>query len=397
MKKIRILAFGHIPTWAGGRQTQGAANVIYNLALNMSRLPDAEVHLGCTDVFKETIVVENLTIHGWTKSTLIKYIFFHPILSLRYFSNLIDLRKQVGEYADILGMFFKGIHLRRCADKIKPDIVHLHGIDAVTYSMIIPSNIKIVVTLHGLFGNDCLIPNYQENRMLEKRIWHSERIERLFLVSSKLLSDCMLLYGKNNPTVEVILNAYNDEFFYYVNHVKNEKLTVLTIASMSDRKGQERVLEGLILNGLSCRYICIGSIDENIAKKMTNKAKNSNVEIEILGMQEPSYIREILKKVDYMILPSSSEGFGLVFLEAMACGVPVILPKDLPIVQEGEIIQPGLNALLLDDCSSESINNIIPQMLKQKFDPLFVSQSVLGYTWAKISAQYIKSLLVLVT
>ena len=48
---MRIMSFGHIPSWAGGKQESGLANVIYQLAKHGSEIPEAEVTLAATDCF----------------------------------------------------------------------------------------------------------------------------------------------------------------------------------------------------------------------------------------------------------------------------------------------------------------------------------------------------------
>ena len=93
-----------------------------------------------------------------------------------------------------------------------------------------------------------------------------------------------------------------------------------------------------------------------------------------------------------MILPSSSEGFGLVYLESIACGVPVILPKNLPIVQEKGIIQPGVNAVLLESSSADSIAEILPKLKDLKFDHRKVAESIVDYSWDNIAKRYVESI-----
>ena len=95
---------------------------------------------------------------------------------------------------------------------------------------------------------------------------------------------------------------------------------------------------------------------------------------------------------DYMILPSSTEGFGLVFLETIACGVPVILPKHLPIVKEQSIIKPEINALLTEDSSSEAIAKVLMTLNTHCFNHHEVSQTIPGYTWNDIAKQYIMTI-----
>ena len=75
---MRILSFGHLPTWAGGRQESGLANVIYQLAKHGSEIPDNEVFLAATDYYKSIRKDGRLTILGWTKIMLMVYILTRP-------------------------------------------------------------------------------------------------------------------------------------------------------------------------------------------------------------------------------------------------------------------------------------------------------------------------------
>ena len=389
---MKILAFGHIPTWAGGRQTQGAANVIYNLALNMSNQRNTRMFLAVSDVFVPKIQRDKLTILGWTKKTLFSYACQHPVISFGYFLKLTFLWVKYKNVFSLLGTFFKGLHLRKSIDEVKPDIVHLHGMFTLVYALLVPSKVKIAVTLHGMAGDDVEIPNHIPYSKMEYDVCHSHRIDKIYFITEKLIGDFTVGYGDIIPPIEVICNAYNDQYFYYTPHIKQPVLTICTVASMSGRKGQERVLEGLIKSGIDCQYFCVGSVDGKIKARMDAMVSGSKVKLTVFGPKNPNEIRNILSMSDYMILPSSSEGFGLVFLEAIACGVPVVLPKDLPINDEDGMIKPGVNAILLDNCSAEAICAKVSEMKDNHFDRKKVSETIINYTWDNIAKQYVESM-----
>ena len=115
--------------------------------------------------------------------------------------------------------------------------------------------------------------------------------------------------------------------------------------------------------------------------------KAKGLDFEWLGVKKPGEIRELLAECDYMILPSSSEGFGLVYLEAIACGVPVIIPQHLPLAQEGNILNEK-NAIRIADSSSKAIEAILPSLQERKWDRKDVSASIISYTWDNIAKEY---------
>ena len=67
--------------------------------------------------------------------------------------------------------------------------------------------------------------------------------------------------------------------------------------------------------------------------------------VEFMGYQDHSRVRDLLREVDLLLLPSTSETFGMVIVESMACGVPVagIEGADGP----EEIIENGVNGVMV--------------------------------------------------
>ena len=135
------------------------------------------------------------------------------------------------------------------------------------------------------------------------------------------------------------------------------------------------------------RYLCIGQISEEDLNKI--KDKTNSLSFEWLGVKTPDEIRTILAECDYMILPSSSEGFGLVYLEAIACGVPVIIPRNLPLAMEGNILTDS-NSIKIEDCSSKAIQAVLPLLQDIKWDRKEISESIISYTWDSIAKEYVK-------
>ena len=392
-KEITILEFGHIPSWAGGKQESGLANVIYNLSVSMSKCKDLSLYLAATDFFQTQKVIEGLTIIGWQKKTLLLYAISHPFFAVRIFLGLLIMKLKYKGFIDVPSMLFKSLFLKRTIAQIKPQIVHLHGAHSLVYLQAIPSGVKVVLTHHGIVGNDPHIPNSNIYARFENDSCHNSRLSKLFFISNKLVDDFSRLYGSIDVDKQVILDAYDNAKFYYVEHELQKKLVLITIASFSDNKGQTRVIEAIGKSGIDCKYVCVGASSKEELNKAQSVASKYDVDFIYIGKLKPSEIRSELSKADYMILPSSTEGFGLVFLESIACGVPVLLPKHLPIVQESDIIIPDRNAILIDDSSVEAIIKTLSSLKHYNFDRESVSKSIIRFTWDSIGDTYAKSLI----
>lgn len=387
---MKVLSFGHIPSWAGGLQNSGLANVIYQLAKNMAASEDVEMTMAATDVFIPLMQDGHLSISGWSKGLLIRYALIHPLTSTKWLYHVYKAKCIYGPVISIPGFFFKGLHLSRTIHIVKPDAVHLHGMAACVYEHAVPKNVKIVVTVHGIVGEDKTIPYQLYRYKMERDTCHSNRYSLMGFIAEKLIEDFRQCYGHINSPCRAILNAYDAKAFNYIAPIDHRKLTLATVASFSDNKGQRRVIEGIAKSGIKAKYICIGNAAEEDLRDYAHEADINNVDFDYRGKQSPSDIRKILAEADYMILPSSTEGFGLVYLEAIACGVPVIVPKHLPIVQEKGIIQPGVNALLLEDSSSDAIAKLLPTLKDYHFDHKNVANTIVDYSWENIAKEYIE-------
>ena len=220
---------------------------------------------------------------------------------------------------------------------------------------------------------------------MEEAICSSQRIDILCAISSTIPVIFRKMYGEIRPKVKVILNAYDNQVFKYINPKEHSKLTLCTIASFSKLKGQERVIDALKLCHCNYSYKCVGHISDPDKELLEIKARD--IDFEWLGIKKPYEIRELLAECDYMILPSSSEGFGLVYLEAIACGVPVIIPNNLPLALEGNILNDK-NAIRIKGYDVDAIVSVLPSLAKRKWNRLDVSKSVTPYTWDSVAKKY---------
>jgi glycosyltransferase involved in cell wall biosynthesis len=121
-------------------------------------------------------------------------------------------------------------------------------------------------------------------------------------------------------------------------------LTVGFVGALSQRKGARYLLGALAALPKSSTKLIIytrTSVDRDLIRGF------ESVDIEIRGGLSDAALAADLKQCDLVALPSIAEGFGLVILEAMSCGVPVLCTTStggadfIAHRQNGLLIAPG--------------------------------------------------------
>ncbi len=136
---------------------------------------------------------------------------------------------------------------------------------------------------------------------------------------------------------------------------------ILTLSRLSsgEEKGQHRVLVAMpevLKRYPEARYVVAGpGIDDRITKVLTDYPSLKRSLVQIGPVSEEQKL-ELYNLCDVFILPSKNEGFGIVFIEALACGAQVIA-SDAYGCREG--LRDGLLGALVNPDDSVSISRAI--------------------------------------
>lgn len=139
-----------------------------------------------------------------------------------------------------------------------------------------------------------------------------------------------LFYVPNWISAESFLSEINmpsniNDIFIKNNHVNNTK--ILVVSQLIQGKGHDFAID--IFNQLKkstdnvCLYIA-GGTNNNInniryEKYIIDKINNLNLSNDVILLGEVRNILSVMKEFDYVIMPSRSESFSRVYLEAMFC------------------------------------------------------------------------------
>jgi len=158
----------------------------------------------------------------------------------------------------------------------------------------------------------------------------------------------------NQPTTSKII-AKTQAIIHYINDkfIKKNRLNLLFVGGLDQAhyfKGVDILLRALaITKAADWRLKIVGNGDcrekyESLAAKL-----NLSPKIEFAGRLSEAELIKAYQDADLLILPSinTNEAFGIVLIEALACGLPVIA-SDLPGVrrvfnnyEEGLLVEPG--------------------------------------------------------
>lgn len=243
-------------------------------------------------------------------------------------------------------------------DAIHPDILHLHNLHGwyinlpMLFDYIKKNNIRTVWTLHDCWGftaqcshftmekcekwktgcYDC--PRYRlypytfvdrTDKMWQlKKEWFTGVENMTIVTPSKWLCDLVKQSFLSEYNVKVINNGINLDIFkptesdFREKYGLQDKKIVLGVASgWNDRKGLDVFIELAKTLDDNYKVILVGT-DEDVEKALPESI------LSIHRTHNRTELAEIYTAADVFVNPTREETFGLVNVEAIACGTPVV-------------------------------------------------------------------------
>lgn len=256
------------------------------------------------------------------------------------------------------------------ANYVGLDVIHAHyaiphSISALLAKQMMSRPLPLVTTLHGT--DVTLVGVFEEFYNLTRLGLKSS--DRITAVSHSLARDTEETFGSTEQEIKVIPNFIDpDEYLpmkgmmdryrkHYAPH--GEKI----LAHISNFREVKRVVDvvrifSLVQKVIPCRLLLVGDGPEMVRVEREVVKLGLEKEVVFLGKQES--VKEILQMVDVFILPSEQESFGLVALEAMACGVPVVASRvgGLP-----EVVEHGKTGYLAEVRDVQGMSEAVLRLL----------------------------------
>ena len=138
---------------------------------------------------------------------------------------------------------------------------------------------------------------------------------------------------------------------------------ILSVGNLIPQKGFAELLEALAMVRTSCpsvHLVIVGSGPELLRLRRLRAALDLRDHVDFVGWQPHERLLALYPQADVFCLASRDEGFGVVYLEAMAHGIPVIGSRGEGIA---DIIVDGDNGLLVPACEPAPLASAITCLL----------------------------------
>ena len=229
----------------------------------------------------------------------------------------------------------------------------------------------IIHTAHGLVVHEYLSSAKKTiYKFLER--WIGKKTTAFIVVTDKVGDELIKAGIAAKEKINKIYNGINLDDFSEINesaqmelrvkfNIKKDDIIIGTLSRLVPDKGLEDLIQAFALihsSNQKTKLVIAG--DGLLKNKLVELAEELKIKdnVNFIGWQDN--VPQTLALFGVFCLPTLREGFGYVFLEAQAAGVPVIATKISPLT---ETMQDGESALLVPPNSPEELSSAIQKVI----------------------------------
>jgi glycosyltransferase involved in cell wall biosynthesis len=314
-----------------------------------------------------------------------------------WYASQLAFTRQDGSRSEVLANL---LWYRRFLAQVRPDLIHVqHPLERCSYARRVVRlegwKMPLVVTAHSLFGE------HSESTIETVMAPNLAAADRVIAVSPHIAEQAMRL-GVESTRVRVIRSGVDADQFRprprdreaarQALGIGPEARLVLFVGNLEPRKQVDVLLRALASVRKSvpgAALIIVGSGESAGVQDQTSRlirlthdlGLEPDDAVRFAGRVEDRELLDCYTAADVFALPSSSEAQGIVALEAMACGLPVVATAVgglLDTIEDGRtgfLVPPGdvaaladrLLALLVDDSLRQTVGTAAREAVEREF------------------------------
>ncbi|MBD7968074.1 N-acetyl-alpha-D-glucosaminyl L-malate synthase BshA [Paenibacillus gallinarum] len=277
------------------------------------------------------------------------------------------------------------------------DLLHVHyavphAVCAYLAKQMVPDDLKVVTTLHG---TDITVLAQDESLkdLIQLAINKSDAVTA---VSNDLIRETNELLDITRD-IDLTYN-FVDEKVYYPrevlslrrDYVSDQEKVLMHISNFRPVKRTLDVIDvfARVQRELPAKLILVGEGPD--LPKIQCKIQELGLSEKVLFLGKQDDVAQVISMADLLLLPSEKESFGLVALEAMACGVPTIgsTAGGIP-----ELVLHGQTGMLspigdTEQMAKDAVRLLTDGELMNKFKKACLERASVNFNIDKITEQY---------
>ena len=258
-------------------------------------------------------------------------------------------------------------------------------------------NLPTTITLRGTE-----VPHSKNPALRPRLIRALQAATRVFSVSQSLRQLAIEL-GVSEVNTEVVGNGVDITRFHPIARdaarrrykMSPRAQILISVGGLVERKGMHRViacLPELIQRHPDLHYLIVGggSAEGDMRAELDAQVAALGLaeRVHFLGSLAPDELKWPLSAADVFVLATRNEGWANVFLEAMACGLPVI---STDVGGNAEVVcRPDLGSIVPFD-DEEALRQALDDALNKTWDRLAIIEYAHANQWDKRVAQLLRA------
>ena len=307
----------------------------------------------------------------------------HPRSTLTYYDiSDEDLKKYVEKFIEIT---------KEVVADFKPDVIHAQHLWITPYAAL-KSGIPYVITVHGTD----LMGFKKDERYHKYALEGANNARKIITISRQVHNDTLDLYKLSEEKLVLNPNGFDDGIFRIKNVNKEElfkkfgldivpEKLVSFVGKFTDFKGIDILIKAArkITDEIPEVVFALAGDGQLMPDMKKLKAELKLDNVHFLGHQTQIDVASLYNAADVSVVPSRIEPFGLVAIEALACGTPVVATRagglpDFVNDEIGQLVEMENPEALADAIIEEIENNT-----KQTKGKYAAKYALDNYSWNK--------------
>jgi len=294
-------------------------------------------------------------------------------------------------------------HLRRLKNAGRLDIIDAHFAYPDGYAASLLGRwlkVPFTITLRGTETR-----HVRDGRLAGRLLQAVQRAARVFSVSESL-RQLLIAHGASPQQIEVVGNGVDTKRFAPQDKaacrrtlgIPPQAQVLVSVGGLVPRKGFHRVIE--VLPQIRQQFpdlifLVVGgpSAEGNNRAELEQQVQALGLDdcVHFLGPRQPDELPAILSAADIFVLATSNEGWANVFLEALACGLPVVTTN---VGGNKEVICDDDLGIVVPFGDQEALREAIARSLQRDWDTARIRRYAEDNAWdervERLSTRFIR-------